>query len=50
MGDDGYAMRQPIHGSDRVRNPPEIIHMDQGRLDVSQQLAQMTYTRVPAYQ
>jgi hypothetical protein len=35
MGDDGYTGRQPLHGSDRVRNPPEIIHVDQRRLNVS---------------
>lgn len=50
MGDDGDSMRQPGHGSNRVRNPPEIIHVDQGRLDVSQQLVQTTYTRVPTHQ
>ncbi len=50
MGDNGFTRRQLIHGSDRVRNPPEIIHVDQGRLDVNQQLAQITYSRVPAHQ
>ena len=44
----GRTMRQPGHGSNRVRNPPEIIHVDQGRLNVSQQLSQTTYSRVPA--
>lgn len=50
MGDDGDSMRQPSHGSNRVRSPPEIVDVDQRRLHVNQQCSQMTYSRLPAQQ
>jgi len=50
MGDDGDSMRQPGHGSNRVRNPPEIVHVDQRRLHVNQQRSQTAHSRVSAPQ